>query len=49
LFKAVYQYITQGDFAAPTPFPTFEDGHAEIVLCDAIQQSAAERRWITVG
>jgi predicted dehydrogenase len=49
LFKAVYQYVAQGDFAAPAPFPTFEDGHAEIVLLDAVQRSATERRWITVG
>lgn len=48
LFNAVYHYIAQGDFTAPAPFPTFDDGHAEIVLCDAIQRSANERRWVTL-
>jgi predicted dehydrogenase len=49
LFKAVYEYIAQGDYTAPAPFPTFADGHGEIGLCDAIQRSARERRWVTVG
>jgi len=49
LFKAVYGYIARADFSAPAPFTTFADGHAEIVLCDAIQRSTQERRWVTVG
>ncbi len=49
LFKTVYDYISLGDFAAPAPFPTFEDGHTEILWCDAIRRSANERRWVTVG
>jgi predicted dehydrogenase len=49
LFKAVYQYIAQGDFAAPAPFPTFEDGHAEIVLCDALLTKRDRAHWTTVG
>ena len=48
LFNAVYGYIKAGDFSAPAPFPTFEDGHHEIALCDAIQESALERRWVEV-
>jgi predicted dehydrogenase len=48
LFKAVYRYIAQGDYTAPAPFPTFDDGRTEIVLCDAIQRSARERRWVSV-
>lgn len=48
LFKAVYAYIEAGDFSAPATFATFEDGHKEIVLCDAIQRSAQEGRWVTV-
>ncbi len=48
LFKAVYAHIEGGDPAAPKAFATFEDGHREIVLCDAIQQSAREGRWITL-
>jgi predicted dehydrogenase len=49
MFRAVYGYIEAGDFSAPAPFATFEEGHHEIVLCDAIQRSALERRWVEVG
>ncbi|MBN2472665.1 MAG: gfo/Idh/MocA family oxidoreductase, partial [Anaerolineae bacterium] len=49
LFKAVYAYIAAGDYRAPATFATFEDGHREIVVCDAIQRSAQEGRWVTVG
>ncbi len=45
----VYSYIQAGDFEAPRTFPTFEDGHQEIVLCDAILQSHQQQRWIEVG
>jgi predicted dehydrogenase len=48
LFRAVYGYIDSGDFRAPPTFPTFADGHREIVLCEAIAQSARERRWVAV-
>ena len=29
-------------------FATFEDGHHEMILCDAIKKSAAEKRWVKV-
>lgn len=48
LFRAIYDYIDRGDFQAPRPFPTFADGHQEIVLCDAILRSQRERAWVTV-
>jgi predicted dehydrogenase len=48
LFRAVYDYIDKGDWQAPRPFPTFEDGHREVVLCEAILQSERERRWVEV-
>jgi len=48
MFKAFYSYIAAGDMAAPRAFPTFEDGHAEIVLCDAIAASACDGRWVSV-
>ena len=47
-FKAFYDYIQAGDFDAPTPFATFEDGHREVILCDAILKSAQESRWISI-
>jgi predicted dehydrogenase len=48
LFRAVYDYIDRGDPRAPRPFPTFADGHREVVLCEAILRSHRERRWVEV-
>ncbi|MDE0182491.1 MAG: Gfo/Idh/MocA family oxidoreductase [Caldilineaceae bacterium] len=45
-FKAFYDYIAAGDFAAPEPFPTFADGHKEIVLCEAILESHQHGGWV---
>ncbi len=49
LFEAYYSYLKAGDHSAPRPFPTFEDGWREMALCDAIQRSAAEKRWVEVN
>jgi len=49
LFKDFYGYIAAGDLSAPRTFPTFETGHEELVLCDAIAASARERRWVEVS
>lgn len=49
LYKAVYGYLAEGDFSKPKPYPTFEDGHHEVVLCDAILSSHRERRWVDIG
>jgi len=49
LFKDVYGYVAAGDFRAPRSFPTFETGHEELVLCEAIAESAQNRRWVSVG
>jgi predicted dehydrogenase len=48
-FRAFYQSIDRGDFTTNPSFPTFKDGHREILLCDAILQSHREQRWITIG
>jgi predicted dehydrogenase len=45
-FRAFYETIAGGAAANPPPFPTFEDGHREIMLCEAILQSHREGRWI---
>jgi len=49
LFRSFYGYIDRGDLSAPAPFPTFADGHREILLCEAILQSHRERRWVEVS
>jgi predicted dehydrogenase len=48
LFRSVYDYIDAGAWQAPRPFPTFEDGHREVVLCEAILQSHRDGRWVSV-
>lgn len=47
-FRDFYDYIRAGDFSAPPSFPTFADGHREIVLCEAILASHREQRWVKV-
>jgi predicted dehydrogenase len=48
-FRAFYGYIDAGDFGAPPPFPTFADGHREIVLCEAILESHRKNGWVEVA
>lgn len=48
LYAAIYRYIEAGDFDAPKPYPTFEDGHVEVVLCDKIVESHRTRGWVSV-
>ncbi len=45
-FRDFYGYLEAGDYSAPRTFPTFADGHREIVLCEAILQSHRQQRWI---
>ena len=40
--------VSAGDFAADPPFPTFADGHHEILLCEAILKSHLEQRWVEI-
>jgi predicted dehydrogenase len=49
LFKDFYRYIALGDFRAPRSFPTFETGHRELLLCEAIAESAQKRAWVDLG
>ena len=48
LFRAFYGSIAAGDFIDAPPFPTFADGHREIVLCEAILRSHREERWVRI-
>ena len=51
LFKKVYSYISSGAYKegiVPT-FPTFKDGHREIVIGDAILKSGRERSWVEIN
>ena len=49
LFRTFYGAIEQGVISASMPFPTFADGHREILLCEAILQSHREQAWVEVG
>jgi predicted dehydrogenase len=49
LFKDFYAYLAKGDLAAPRTFPTFETGHDELVLCEAIAESAQKKAWVSVN
>ena len=48
LYKKVYNYIFAGDFSKKPNFPTFADGHYEMVLCEAIERSAKEKVWVKI-
>jgi predicted dehydrogenase len=48
LYKKVYGYILAADFSKQPDFPTFADGHYEMILCEAIALSAKEGRWVKV-
>ncbi len=46
-FGKIYTCILQGaKRPLSTPFPTFNDGVRELMLCEAIGKSAQERRWV---
>jgi predicted dehydrogenase len=47
-FRAFYGYVAKGDFSAPAPFATFQDGHREVVLCEAVLESHRKRAWVAV-
>lgn len=48
IFRDFYGYIEAGDFTAPPPFPSFAEGHREMLLCEAIYRSHLEERWVAV-
>jgi len=48
LYAAIYAYIESGDFSRKADFPTFEDGHHELLLGEAIQRSARLQGWVEV-
>lgn len=48
LARDFYQAIEAGALNARATYPTFEDGHQEIVLCEAILKSHREQKWVSV-
>lgn len=49
LFRDVYGTIVAGKAPADPAYATFEDGHAEMLIGDAVARSAREGRWVEVG
>jgi len=47
-YGKVYDYIQAGDFETTPDFPTFVDGHYELVLGEAIERSVKEGSWVDV-
>lgn len=48
MFREVYRDVAAGGRQADSTWATFEDGHREMLLCDAILRSAREGRWVEV-
>ena len=48
LFRAIYADIGAGGPAEQPGYPTFADGHDEMLVGDAVAASAREGRWTDV-
>jgi len=48
LFMAIYEDVLAGRPADRPVYPTFADGHDEMLVGDAIARSAREGRWVDV-
>ena len=48
LFRAVYADVLAGGPSARPPYATFADGHEEMLVGDAIAESARTGRWVDV-
>jgi predicted dehydrogenase len=49
LYRAVYRAVAAGRPPAEPDYPTFADGHEELLLGEAIARSAKERRWVEIA
>lgn len=48
LFSAIYEDVADGRPAASPAYPTFADGHDEMLVGDAVAESARTGRWVEV-
>ena len=48
-FRAVYSDVASGARGADSTWATFEDGHYEMLFCDAVLKSAREGRWVELS
>ena len=47
LYASVYRAVAAGKPAGD--YPTFADGHDEMLVCDAVARSSREQRWVDVS
>ena len=47
LYAAVYRAVAAG--RPGDDYPTFADGHDEMLVCEAVAKSSREQRWVEVG
>ena len=48
LFRAIYADVAAGGPSARPPYATFADGHDEMLVLDAVAESARHGRWIDI-
>lgn len=49
LYRAVYRAVEAGAMPERPDFPTFHDGHEQVLLGQAVAASAREGRWVAVA
>jgi predicted dehydrogenase len=49
LFRDFYGAIEAGEHLSHPPFPSFADGHHEMLVCEAIADSHRQQRWTRIG
>ncbi len=47
-FRAVYGDVAAGGRQSGSTWASFEDGHYEMLFCDAVLTSAREGRWVDI-
>jgi predicted dehydrogenase len=47
-FRRFYESVRTRDFSDLPQYPTFSEGHREILLCEAIQHSARHGAWVNI-
>ena len=48
-FRTIYRHIAAGVVPARPDYQTFADGHEQILIGDAVAQSASTARWVEVA
>ena len=49
LFRNVYRVVADGKMPANPDWSTFEDGHKEVVICEAVLASSKSKSWVDVA